>query len=134
MSRIVNAVTAAACLGLLLASSGCAGRRGAGGATDLPATFEVVEWASGTQSGGGGGPGESCPVRLRDARDGTVLLLRRSENRSERTQEGNTTVTRYRAVGDYEVLTPGRYGLSASQWLRVDCVTRQPVGPVPRST
>lgn len=132
MCRIANAVTAAACLGLLLGSSGCAGRRGARQAADLPTTFEVVEWAGGGQPGSGSA--ESCPVRLRDARDGTTLLLRRSENHSERTQEGNTTVTRYRAVGDYEVLTPGRYGLSAAQWLRVDCVTRRPVGPVPQRT
>ena len=122
----------AACGALVVASACGRGRRGP--ASDLPASFAPVEWGSGTTTpGAAGAPFEGCASRLRDDRDGTILLLRRSENRREVTQQGNTTVTHYRAIGDYEVLTPGRYAVSPSQWLRVECGTWRPVGPVARA-
>jgi hypothetical protein len=133
MRRTANLLAAATCAGALLVSS-CARSRAPRGATDLPAAFVPIEWAPEPAPASGTPPREGCAVRLRDERDGTILLLRRSENRRETTQQGGTTVTHYRAVGDYEVLTPGRYGLSGAQWLRVDCTTWRPVGPVPRST
>jgi hypothetical protein len=133
MRRTANLLAAAACAGALLAS-GCARSRAPHGATDLPAAFVPIEWAPEPTPSPTPSSREGCATRLRDERDGTILLLRRSENRRETTQQGGATVTHYRAVGDYEVLTPGRYGLSAAQWLRVDCTTWRPVGPVPRST
>ncbi len=135
MRRTIQSITAAVCLGAFI-TSGCARSRSrpAGGLTDLPGAFVPIEWApERAASPGTAGPTrEGCATRLRDERDGTTLLLRRSENRQESVQEGGATVSRYLATGDYEVLTPGRYGLTSTQWLRVDCTTWRPTGPVPR--
>ena len=129
MRHVTTFLAIGVCVGAVLVS-GCGRSRAARGpsASDLPAAFAPIEW------GAGAPPREGCAVRLRDERDGTTLLLRRSESRQVSTQEGGATVTHYLATGDYEVLTPGRYGLSASQWLRVNCATWRPVGPVPRTS
>ena len=135
MSRIASYLIAAVCVAGILVS-GCHRSRGARNTRDFPAAFVPIEWPADRPASvtAGGAPREGCAIRLRDERDGTTLLLRRSENRLETTREGDATVTHYRAAGDYEVLTPGRYGLSAAEWLRVDCTTWRPVGPVPRSS
>ena len=114
------------------AAAACVRPPGAPGIADLPRRFTPVEWvAQGAIAPSAGDvPRELCAQRLRDSRDGTELLLRRSESRMDRTVEDETTTMRYRAVGDYEVLTPGRYGLSAGQWLRVECGTWRPVAVV----
>lgn len=130
MRRTNTLLMAAACIAVVV-TEGCGrSRRAARGASDLPTAFAPIEWAS---PAGAAQPQEGCATRLRDERDGTTLLLRRSENRRDTAREGGATVTRYLATGDYEVLTPGRYGLSAEQWLRVDCTTWRPVGPVART-
>jgi hypothetical protein len=135
MKRITNLLIATTCAGAVLVS-GCARSRAARGTRDLPASFVPIEWAPGPARSpdAAAAPQEGCAIRLRDERDGTTLLLRRSENRRQSAQERGATVTRYLATGDYEVLTPGRYGLSAAQWLRVDCTTWRPIGPVSRTT
>ena len=121
---------AAVCCGIV-AVSGCGRSRAARAAAPYPAAFTPVEW--GAAASGAPGAQEGCAVSIRDDRDGTMLLLRRSESRRETTREGDATVTHYRATGDYEVLTPGRYGITANQWLRVNCGTWRAVGPVPRT-
>lgn len=130
MSRSITFLTTAACVGAVVVAGCGRSRRAAGPAADLPAAFTPVEWAP---AGVTGQPQEGCPIRFRDDRDGTTLLLRRSVNRRETGRQGDATVARYFATGNYEVLTPGRYGVSAEQWLRVDCTTRRPIGPVARS-
>ncbi len=130
MRRVTSISAAAACVGLAFAPACARSRSVAPALRDLPAAFVPVDWGSAAASAG---PAEGCAVRIRDERDGTTLLLRRSESRRESSQQGDATVTHYRATGDYEVLTPGRYGLSADQWLRVTCGTWRPIGPVARS-
>jgi hypothetical protein len=135
MRRTTDVLIAAVTVTAVLAS-GCARSRGPRNTRDFPAAFVPIEWAAERPpSTSTNVPSrEGCAIRLRDERDGTTLLLRRSENRQESSREGGATVTVYRAIGDYEVLTPGRYGLTAGEWLRVDCTTWRPVGPVPRSS
>ena len=130
-SHFIAAVTATGIL-----ASACAHSRAPRNTRDFPAAFVPIEWpADRPPTSTTGSPSrEGCAIRLRDERDGTTLLLRRSENRQETTREGDATVTHYRATGDYEVLTPGRYGLTAAEWLRVDCTTWRAVGPVARSS
>jgi hypothetical protein len=133
MFRVANPLTTGGCLGLVLAVAGaCVRPYAAPGVTGLPRRFTPVEWvAQGAIAPSvTDPPRELCAQRLRDPRDGTELLLRRSETRSERTNEGGVTTAQYRAVGDYEVLTSGRYGLSSEQWLRVECGSWRPVAVV----
>jgi hypothetical protein len=134
MRRTTNVLIAAAAVTAVLAS-GCARSRASRNTRDFPAAFVPVEWAADrpTSTGASIPTREGCAIRLRDPRDGTMLLLRRSENRQESAQEGGATVTHYRAIGDYEVLTAGRYGVTTDEWLRVDCTTWRATGPVPRS-
>lgn len=135
MRRVTSMLIAAVCVSGVL-TPGCARSRAATrGARDLPTAFVPIDWGSegAASAGAASGPREGCATRLRDERDGTTLLLRRSENRRETSQQGDALVTHYRATGDYEVLTPGRYGLSAAQWLRVNCGTWRAVGPVART-
>ncbi len=68
------------------------------------------------------GPGEpnACTSPLRDARDGTELVLLRSNS------QGGA------ALGDYRVSQVGRYGVGEREALRVDCRTARPLGIVPR--
>ena len=133
MRRTTNVLIAAATAAAVLAS-GCARSRAPRNTRDFPPAFSPVEWAAERPASASNIPSrEGCATRLRDPRDGTTLLLRRSENRQESSNEGGATVTHYRATGDYEVLTAGRYGLVAGEWLRVDCTTWRAVGPVPRT-
>lgn len=127
MRRVTNMLIAAVCVSGVVTAGCFRSRARAPRARDLPAAFVPVDW------GAAGASREGCATRLRDERDGTTLLLRRSENRRETSQQGDAVVTNYRATGDYEVLTPGRYGFSAEQWLRVNCGTWRAVGPVARA-
>ena len=132
MRRVTTLLAIAASAAFLV--SACGRLRPGRNARDLPAAFAPIEWGAGqAQLPAGASSREGCATRLRDERDGTTLLLRRSENRQETSRERDAVVTHYRATGDYEVLTPGRYRVSAEQWLRVDCTTWRPVGPVPRT-
>jgi hypothetical protein len=134
MTRITTILIAVVFVGATGASGCGRSRARAPALRDLPAAFVPIDWgSSGAASAGMGGGREGCAVRLRDERDGTTLLLRRSQNSRETSQQGDATVTHYRAIGDYEVLTPGRYGLPADQWLRVDCGTWRAIGPAARS-
>jgi hypothetical protein len=70
------------------------------------------------------GPGPSansrtCMVHLKSPEDDTRLTLRTS---SDNGSDG--------IHGDYRVEPAGRYGLSAGELLRVDCLTGQPSGAV----
>lgn len=81
-------------------------------ATGLPERFDAPN----------AGPGEptGCTSPLRDARDGTELVMLRSSN------EGG------RLLGDYSVSPVGRYGIGEKEALRVDCRAWRPIGVLPR--
>ena len=80
--------------------------------TDPPVEFVLEDSTAGVPGTSAAG----CRGRLRDPRNETRLILRSSQGG---------------AVGDYEV-PPGRYGVGASEYLRVDCRTLRPIGAVPR--
>ncbi len=86
-------------------------------ATDLPEQF-VPDADQPTAM-----PVAGCRGRLRDPRDGTVLVLERSTAVVE-------VPARYQ--GDYSVPPGNRYGIGSDQLLRVECLTGRGLGVVPR--
>jgi hypothetical protein len=87
-------------------------------ARELPASFDVVDPGTGDRMPM---PGR-CALRMRDARNGTEIQLRRSESATGAiTQHGDTAWTRIGSVGLYRVRTPGMYGVEEGQLLRVGC-------------
>ena len=135
----------------LLVASGCAALRGNTSgprwqepgrtAQNLPTMFV----ADTTNRAGRTVLGEGCTTRLVDPRDGTLLVLVRSQElpagsfatatRSPTRDNIPPTIpaTGREFRGDYSVDHPERYGLGAKELLRVDCVTGRGLGIVERS-
>jgi hypothetical protein len=88
--------------------------------------------------------GSTCSTRLTDPRDGTLLLLERTEpsgtgsfaevTRSPtRDNIAPTRPAQRDFRGDYSVSVPERYGLAPQELLRLDCVSGKALGIVSRS-
>ncbi|HYD51848.1 MAG TPA: hypothetical protein VEA99_04440 [Gemmatimonadaceae bacterium] len=87
--------------------------------------------------------GAGCSTRLVDPRDGNLLMLARSQElETGRAADVTRSPTRdnipptrpaQRDVrGDYSVSYPERYGVTAGELLRIDCVTGRGLGIVER--
>ncbi len=91
-----------------------------GRALGLPERFSVVETESRLDALV---PAVAqCALRLRDDRDGTLLLNRQSHMRTRGvTQRNDTAWTRIERVAFFTPMQPNRYGLRDGQRLRVGC-------------
>lgn len=78
-------------------------------AVDVPERF-WPDPAAGRQAAEAG----SCLVSLIDSRNGVRLTLQQSGG----------------GIGDYAVEPVDRYGVSPTEWLRLDCATMRPLGIV----
>ena len=140
-----------AALALLLAAGGCAAFRGTSSgprwqengrtARNLPTMFvaDTTNRDARTTLGAG------CTTRLVDPRDGTLLVLARSQQlevgsptdatRSPTRDNLPPTRPAQRDVrGDYTVDFPERYGVAPGELLRLDCVTGRALGIVSRGS
>ena len=108
LSPLLAALALTACAGTSTFSPATPMRSG----LDLPARFDPPAGFERLLPGDTL-PGADCLNGLRDPRDGTTLRMVRSGSR----------------LADYEVPAE-RYGVAASELLRVECNTGQPVGIV----
>lgn len=96
-------------------------------ARDLPPQgFEIVETTTGVSS--------PCVQRLRDPRDGTMLIARASTTFHDESQlKDGSLVTVKTGFVNYLVLPVGRYGVGEKEVLRMRCGTQYVLGVAPDS-